>query len=173
MTCNCFAYQHLLTLVVPAVCFHCGSGLMSYSRLSDLRTPRYCFPLVSACVHPPSQEINNSTVQFIFSVKHTAFEESHPSRCVLKPPSFLFSRRSHFECCNQLCVSSLKPVRLPRQFFLSSCYHFVGPPFRTVTGGSKHTEVCIDFITAAQNFPRLTRCCFSVVCVNIALQPEV
>lgn len=131
------------------------------------------FPLVSACVHPPSQDINNSTVQFIFSVKHAAFEEAHPSRCVLKPPSFLFSRRFHFECCNQLCVSSLKPVRLPRQFFLSSCYRFVGPPFRTITGGSKHTEVCIDFITAAQNFPRLTRCCFSVVCVNIALQPEV
>lgn len=100
------------------------------------------FPLVSACVHPPSQDINNSTVQFIFSVKHAAFEESHPSRCVLKPPSFLFSRCFHFECCNQLCVSSLKPVRLPRQFCLIQLLLFCGA---SLQGGNRweqtHTGV--------------------------------
>lgn len=173
MTCNCFAYQHLLTLVVPAVCFHCGSGLMSYSRLSDLRTPRYCFPsYLPAFILPrrtlitaPCSSSSVSNTQLLKNLILPDVCSNLPVSCFLV--AFTLS----------VVISSVFPLwnlsGYPGSFFLSSCYCFVGPPFRAVTGGSKHTQVCIDFITAAQNFPRLTRCCFSVVCVNIALQLEV
>lgn len=143
MLCNCFAYQHLLTPVVPAVCFYCGDRLMSYSRLSDLRTPGYYFPsYLPAFLLPRRKLITVSNTQILKNLILPDVCSNLPVSC------FLRSHRFNFECFNQLRVSSQKPVRLPRQTHFS----YLPPAVIVLWGLPKHTEEeCINFITAAQN----------------------
>lgn len=143
MLCNCFAYQHLLTPVVPAVCFYCGDRLMSYSRLSDLRTPGYYFPsYLPAFLLPRRKLITVSNTQILKNLILPDVCSNLPVSC------FLRSHRFNFECFNQLHVSSQKPVRLPRQTHFS----YLPPAVIVLWGLPKHTEEeCINFITAAQN----------------------